>query len=82
MPASSSCARASGPRPRGMHFMSNEEALSLGLYVLDEKTGELIPRSSSTATPIGGEPWSSRHLPAPVHAGVAGIQPSVNAGAS
>jgi hypothetical protein len=26
----------------GMHFMSNEEALSLGLYVLDEKTGELI----------------------------------------
>jgi hypothetical protein len=25
-----------------MHFMSNEEALSLGLYVLDEKTGELI----------------------------------------
>lgn len=26
----------------GMHFMSNEEALSLGLYVLDERTGELI----------------------------------------
>jgi hypothetical protein len=26
----------------GMHFMSNEEALSLGLYVLDDRTGELI----------------------------------------
>ena len=26
----------------GMHYVSNEEALSLGLYVLDETTGELI----------------------------------------
>jgi hypothetical protein len=26
----------------GMHYMSNEEALSLGLYVINERTGELI----------------------------------------
>jgi hypothetical protein len=26
----------------GMHYMSNEEALSLGLYIIDDKTGDLV----------------------------------------
>jgi hypothetical protein len=26
----------------GMHYMSNDEALSLGLYIINERTGELI----------------------------------------
>jgi hypothetical protein len=35
----------------GMHYMSNEEALSLGLYVINEKTGELISPEFANAQP-------------------------------
>ncbi len=32
-----------------MNFMSNEDALSLGVYVIDDRTGELIvPESLKT----------------------------------
>ena len=34
-----------------MHFMSNEEALSLGVYVVDDKTGELITPQSLKRDP-------------------------------
>ena len=35
----------------GMNFMSNEEALSLGIYIVNDKTGELI-RPASLKSPI------------------------------
>ena len=35
----------------GMNYMSNEEALSLGLYVINEKTGELIDPELPNAHP-------------------------------
>ena len=35
----------------GMHYMSNEEALSLGLYVINERTGELISPEFANAQP-------------------------------
>ena len=36
----------------GMNYMSNEEALSLGLYVVNDKTGELIRPEYITAHPF------------------------------
>jgi len=35
----------------GMNYMSNEEALSLGLYVINERTGELISPEFVNAQP-------------------------------
>ena len=36
---------------RGMNYMSNEEALSLGLYIINDKTGELIRPELANAQP-------------------------------
>ena len=33
----------------GMHYMSNEDALSLGVYIINDKTGELIAPESLKA---------------------------------